>query len=406
MILRISQLLVLMNVLTVLAVAALAGSARAEITAPVVRLVVMNDQSGAYSDNSGKGSVVAAQLAVDDFGGKVAGVPIEVIGVDDQNKPDIAAAQARKEIETDQAAALFDFANTGVSLVVQEIAKDHNKVAVHVGSASADLYGKACSPTGALWLYDTYSLARGLAQAIYDDAHRKWFLLVVNYAFGQRMQEDMTAAVEESGGTIVGAVRHPLNTADFSSYLLQAAGLEPQVLALLNAGADADNAVKQAAEFGLVKKGVRFAVPILSLTEVHAMGAELAQGTTFLQGYYPYYDEASRAFAKRFAAKMNRPPSHIQAGVYSAVLHYLKGVAAANSIDGRIVMQKMKEIPVNDFMTKNAKLREDGRLMRDMLLVEVKKPQDVKDEWDLLEVHGVIPAEKIIRPLAAGHCPI
>ncbi|MGO9006561.1 MAG: ABC transporter substrate-binding protein [Beijerinckiaceae bacterium] len=244
-----------------------------------------------------------------------------------------------------------------------------------------------------------------MAQAIYDENHKKWFLLVVNYAFGQRMQEDMTAAVEERGGTIVGAVRHPLNTADFSSYLLQAAGLEPQVLALLNAGADADNAVKQAAEFGLIKKGVRLAVPILTLTEVHAMGAELAQGTTFLQGYYAFYDEASRAFAKRFTEKMNRPPSHIQAGVYSAVMHYLKAVAAANTTDGRIVMQKMKELPVNDFMTKNAKLREDGRLMRDMLLVEVKKPQDVKDGWDLLEVRGVIPAEKIIRPLAAGNCP-
>ena len=384
---------------------AFAAGGKAQIAESPVRIVVMNDQSGAYSDNAGRGSVVAAQLAIDDFGGKVAGVPIEVVGVDDQNKPDIAAAQARKEIETDQAAALFDFANTGVSLVVQEIAKEHNKVAVHVGSASADLYGKACSPTGAMWLYDTYSLARGLAQAIYDENHKKWFLLVVNYAFGQRMQEDMTTAVEERGGTIVGAVRHPLNTADFSSYLLQAAGLEPQVLALLNAGADADNAVKQAAEFGLVKKGVRFAVPILSLTEVHAMGAELAQGTLFLQGYYPYYDEASRAFAKRFAEKMNRPPSHIQAGVYSAVMHYLKAVAAAHTTDGRIVMQKMKELPVNDFMTKNAKLREDGRLMRDMLLVEVKKPRDVKDEWDLLEVRGIIPAEKIIRPVAAGNCP-
>jgi branched-chain amino acid transport system substrate-binding protein len=382
-----------------------AAGGKAQIAESPVRIVVMNDQSGAYADGSGKGSVLTAQMAVDDFGKKVNGVPVEVIGIDHQNKADIAAAQTRKAIEVDKVAAFFDIANTSASLAVQEIVRQNNKVVVHVGSASADLYGKACSPTGAMWLYDTYSLAKGLAEALYDDKHQHWFLLTVDYAFGHLMQKQMTTAIEKKGGTIVGAVHHPLNTADFSSFLLQAEATNPDVIAILNAGNDTDNSIKQAGEFDLLKKGVKLAVPILSLLDVHAIGPDLAQGTTFLQGYYPYYDEASLAFAKRFAAETHRFPTHFHAGVYSAVTHYLKAVAAANTTDGRIVMQKMKEIPVNDFMTKNAKLREDGRLMHDMLLVEVKKPQDVKEEWDLLEVRGVIPAEKIIRPLEESECP-
>jgi branched-chain amino acid transport system substrate-binding protein len=382
-----------------------ADAACAQIVDPSVRIVVMNDQSSVYSDDSGKGSVVAAQIAVGDFGGKVAGVPIEVLALDHQNKPDVGAALARKAIDVDHVGAFFDIANTGVSLAVQEIARKNDRVVVHVTSASADLYGNACSPTGALWLYDTYSLAKGMASALTDASHKKWFLLTVDYAFGHQMREEMTKAVEQSGGTVTGSVRHPLNTSDFSSFLLQAQSTGPDVLALLNAGNDTIVSLKQASEFGVLSGHVKVALPIFAITQVHAIGLALAQNAVFLQGYYHDYDDASRAFAARFAERMKRPPSQYQAAVYSAVNHYLKGVAAANSTSGIAVMRKMKEIPVNDFMTKDAKLREDGRLMRDMLIVEGKKPSESKGEWDLLKVKGVLPAASIIRPIKEGGCP-
>ncbi|XSC47503.1 ABC transporter substrate-binding protein [Bradyrhizobium sp. RDT10] len=382
-----------------------AGAVRAQIAEPSVRIVVMNDQSSVYSDDSGKGSVVSAQMAVEDFGGRVAGVPIEVMALDHQNKPDIGSALARKAIDVDRVAAFFDIANTGVSLAVQEIARKNDRVVVHVASASADLYGKACSPTGAQWLYDTYSLAKGIATALTDASHKKWYLLTVDYAFGHLMREEMTKAVEQSGGTVAGYVRHPLNTSDFSSFLLQAQSTNPDVLALLNAGNDTIISLKQASEFGVLSGHVTVALPIFAITQVHAIGAKLTQNVIFMQGYYHDYDDASRAFAARFAGRMKRPPSQYQSAVYSAVNHYLKGVAAANSTSGAAVMKKMKEIPVNDFMTRDAKLREDGRLMRDMLIVEGKKPSESKGEWDLLKVKSVLPAASIVRPVQEGGCP-
>lgn len=386
--------------------APLAMPAQAQISDNAIRIVVMNDQSSAYSDTSGKGSVVAAEMAIADHGGKAAGAPVEIITIDHQNKADIGATQAKKAIDVDKADAFFDMANSSVSLAVQQLTRAAGKIAIHVGSAHIDLYGKECSATGALWLYDSYSLAKGLARAIYDDQHKRWFLVVADYAFGHAMQADMTAALQAQGGQVVGAVRHPLSLADFSSFLLQSTGANAQVLALLNAGTDTSNALKQAGEFGLVSKGVSIAAPIFTIVNVKAIGAELAQGTQFLGGYYWDADDESRAFAKRFTEKMKRPPTHTQAAVYSAVNHYLKAVAATNSDDGATVMKKMKETPVNDFMTKNARLREDGRLMRDMLLLEVKKPAESKSEWDLLKVRGTAKADEIIRPLSEGGCPL
>ncbi|WP_441232026.1 ABC transporter substrate-binding protein [Tardiphaga sp. 215_C5_N2_1] len=383
---------------------AFAGPTRAQLKEPTVRIAVMNDQTSVYSDDSGKGSVIAAQMAVDDFGGKVRGIPVEVLALDHQNKPDLGASLARKAIDVDHVAAFFDIANTGVSLAVQEIAKNNDRVVVHVTSASAELYGKACSPTGAQWLYDTYSLAKGLASSLTDETHKKWFLLTVDYAFGHSMREEMTHEVQRLNGSITGSVRHPLNTSDFGSFLLQAQATNPDVLALLNAGNDTIVSLKQASEFGVLSGHVTVALPIFAITQVHAIGAKLSQNVVFMQGYYHDYDEASRAFAARFSEKMKRPPSQYQAAVYSAVNHYLKGVAAANSTNGIAVMKKMKEIPVNDFMTKDAKLREDGRLMRDMLIVEGKTPAESKGEWDLLKVKSMIPAASIIRPIKEGGC--
>lgn len=382
----------------------MANQAAAQVSDDAIKIAVMNDQSSAYSDTSGRGSVVAAQLAIDDAGARAAGKPVELISVDHRLKVDVALAHARKLIDQDKVDVFVDFANSGVSLAVQDLTREKNRVALHVGSAHADLYGKACSPTGALWLYDSYSLAKGLAKSVMDDKHKKWFLLTADYAFGHAMQDDMTRTLKQDGAEIVGAVRAPLATADYSSFLMQAMGLDTQVLALLNAGADTTNAIKQAAEFGVTSKGVKLAVPIFTIVNAHGIGAELAQGTTFLAGYYWDADDASRAFSKRFEAQMKRPPTHAQAAVYSAVSHYLKAVDGANTDEAKAVMAKMRELPINDFMTKNGKLREDGRVIRDMLLLEVKAPGDVKSEWDLAKVIRSIPGDEMIRPVNEGGC--
>lgn len=385
--------------------AAACSPVSAQISNGRVHIVVLNDQSSVYSDSGGRGSVVAAELAVEEVGGRAAGAPVEVVGADHQNKADIGAAIARRLIDTEGADAFFDISNSSVSLAVQEITRRTGKVVVHVGSGSADLYNRDCSPTGALWLYDTAALAKGLVRSLYDEDHRRWFMLVADYAFGDSMQSAMTAAVQAAGGQVVGTVRHPLATADFSSFLLQASGRIPDVLAFLNAGADSINSVRQANEFGLMRPGMRIAVPIFTILNVKSLGPALAQGTTFLNGYHWDRDEPSRAFAKRFAARMNRPPTHIQAGVYSAVRHYLRAVTSVGSDDGLTVMNEMKRLPVQDMMTSGAQLRADGRLMRDMLIMEAKAPKHVTGEWDLLDVRGVVKAEDVIPPLEAGTCP-
>ncbi len=379
---------------------------RAEISDGTVKVVVLNDQSSAYSDTAGKGSAVAAQLAIDDAGGRAGAALVVLLSADHQQKVDIGAGLARRMLDIDHADAFFDISNSAVSFAVQEVTRAARKVVVHVGSGNADLVGKACSPSAALWLYDTYALARGLARALYDDAHRSWFLLTADYAFGHAMQRDLTATLQQQGGKVAGAVRHPLGLADFSSFLVQAGGTDMQVLALLNAGADTTNAIKQAAEFGLIREGVKLAVPIFTLVNVKAIGNALAQGTTFLAGYYWDHDEPSRAFAKRFAAKHGKPPTHAQAAVYSAVRHYLKAVEATGSDDGVVVMDRMKAMPVEDFMTRGAVLRPDGRLERDMLLVEVKAPKDVRGEWDLMSVRTTVRSADMLRPLAESECPL
>lgn len=390
-----------------LAIAWLAiAPARAEISGGVVKVVVLNDQSSVYSDSAGKGSVVAAELAIEDFGGKVAGVPVQLMSGDHQNKADIGVTLAKRMIDLDGADAFFDLSNSAVSFAVQNLTRQTNKVVVHVGSATADLFGKDCSPTGALWLYDSYSLAKGLSQALMDETHRNWFLLVADYTFGQSMQRDLTEFVAKAGGKIVGAVRHPVSTPDFSSFLLQAAGTDAQILAFLNAGADATNAIKQSAEFGLTGKGVRLAVPIFTIYNVKAIGPELVQGTTYLSGFEWNRDDDSRAFAKRYFDKTGKQPTHVHAGVYSAILHYLKAVAASGSDAGDVVMAKMKELPVDDATVHGARLRSDGRLERDMLLVEAKGPKDVKGEWDLLAIRKVVKAADMLRPLSESECPL
>jgi branched-chain amino acid transport system substrate-binding protein len=374
------------------------------ITKPL-NIAVLNDKSSVFSDAGGVGSVAAAQLAIEDVGGKVRGQPVVLLAPDHQNKTDIGVNLARNLYDQQDVSAIFDIGNSSISLAVQDLARERGKIVVHVGSATADVFGKACSPTGAMWLYDTYSLAQGVAKSIVRQGGDTWFFITADYAFGTAMQAEVSKVVTATGGKVLGSVKHPVGTMDFSSFLLQAQASAAKIIALANASGDTVTNIKQAREFQIGEGKQKLAVLIYYLTSVHSLGPEAMQGVQFLSGYYWDHNDASRAFAKRFAAKHGgKMPTHAQAGVYSAVLHYLRAVEAANDNDGMTVMRKMKAMPVNDFFAPGARIRADGRLMNDMLLVEAKGPKDVKSEWDLLTVKGTIKAEDIMRPISDGGC--
>ena len=380
--------------------------ALAEPIAKPLKIAVLNDKTSVFSDAGGVGGLIAAQLAVDDAGGKVRGQPIVLLGPDHQNKTDVGVSLARDLYDQQGVDAIFDIGNSAISLAVQNMSRERGKVLVHVGSATADLFGKACSPTGAMWLYDTYSLAQGIAKAVVQQGGDTWFFITADYAFGIAMQAEVSKVVTAAGGKVLGAVRHPVGVMDFSSFLLQAQSSGAKVIALANASGDTVTNIKQAREFQIGEGQQKLAVLIFYLTSVHALGAEATQGVQYLDGYYWDNDDASRAFGQRFAARNGgKMPTQSQAGVYSAVRHYLRAVEAANDNDGLTVMRKMKATPVDDFFAPGARVREDGRLMNDMLLVEVKKPADVKGEWDLLNVKGKVKADDIMRPISEGGCP-
>ena len=388
-----------------LVAAGLMASASAEPITKPVTIAVLNDKSSVFSDAGGVGSVAAAQLAIDDAGGKVKGQPVVLLAPDHQNKTDVGVNLARSLYDQQGVDAIFDIGNSAISLAVQDIARERGKIVVHVGSATADVFGKACSPTGAMWLYDTYSLAQGMAKSIVQQGGDTWFFITADYAFGHAMQAEVSKVVTAAGGKVLGSVKHPVGTMDFSSFLLQAQSSGAKIIALANASGDTVTNIKQAREFQIGEGKQKLAVLIFYLTSVHSLGPEAMQGVQYLAGYYWDRDDASRAFAKRFAAKQGgKMPTHAQAGVYSAVRHYLRAVEAANDNDGLTVMRKMKAMPVDDFFAPGARLREDGRLMNDMFLVEAKGPKEVKSEWDLLKVKGRVKAEDIMRPIADGGC--
>lgn len=385
-------------------VGALTAPAFAEPITKPVTVAVLNDKSSVFSDAGGVGGVVAAQLAIDDAGGKVRGQPVVLLAPDHQNKTDIGVSLARELYDQKGVDAIFDIGNSAISLAVQEMSRERGKVLVHVGSATADIFGKACSPTGAMWLYDTYSLAQGIAKAVVQQGGDTWFFITADYAFGNAMQAEVSKVVTAAGGKVLGAVKHPVGTMDFSSFLLQAQGSGAKVIALANASGDTVTNIKQAREFQIGEGKQKLAVLIFYLTSVRALGAEATQGVQYLTGYYWDNDDPSRAFGKRFFAKHGKMPTHAQAGVYSAVRHYLRAAEAANDNDGLTVMRQMKAMPVDDFFAPGARVREDGRLMNDMFLAEVKKPADVKSEWDLLTIKGKVKAADIMRPIADGGC--
>jgi branched-chain amino acid transport system substrate-binding protein len=395
------------NGATLLALICLVGMTLGNASAQPVKIGVLNDQTGLYADLTGMGSVYATRMAVEDFGGKVLGRPIEVIFADHQNKPDLGSSIARQWIESDGVNVIVDIPNSAVGLAVREVTRTRNAVDINTGAATSDLTGKFCSPHGVHWTFDTYGLAAVTGRALVKQGGNTWFFITADYAFGHALERDTAAFVEAGGGKVLGAVRHPLNTADFSSFLLQAQASKAQIVALANAGGDTINAIKQAAEFGLARGGAQHvAALLLQFPDVHALGLEVAQGLTATETFVWDLDEQTRGWTKRFLAlNRGRPPSMIHAGTYGGTLHYLKAVAAAGTTDATNVVAKMREIPVDDFYTKGS-VREDGRVMRPYYLLRVKSPAESKYPFDYVNLVATVPAEEAARPLSESVCPM
>ena len=381
------------------------GVADAQGPSGVVRIGILNDQSGPYADFGGKTSVDAARMAVEDVGGKVLGKSIEIIIGDHQNKPDVASAIARRWFDVDGVNAVAELTNSAVALAVQQIAKEQGKITLFTGPATTRLTNEDCSPTGFHWAFDTYSQAVGTARAVVAEGGKSWFLLVADYAFGHQMASDLSKVVKTSGGTVVGEVRHPLNTSDFSSFLLRAQSSKAQIIGLASAGADTINSVKQAAEYRIAAGGQKLAGLVVVISDIDALGLTTANGLIFTTAFYWDRDEASRVWSKRFFERAGRMPGMVQAGTYSAVLHYLRAMEAAGTVDGRAVADKIRELPVDDFFAKG-RVREDGRMMHDMYLVEVKTPSESKAKWDYYKVLRRIPAEEAAQPLSESKCSL
>ncbi|WP_246775805.1 ABC transporter substrate-binding protein [Methylobacterium aquaticum] len=378
----------------------------ARISDGVVRLGFLLDMSGLYADVTGPGSAAAARMAVEDFGGTVLGVPIEVVVADHQNKPDIAAATARAWFDTDRVDAILDVAASATALAAADIAKAKNKVIVFNGPGSVRLTNEACSPVSVHWAYDTYALANATALATVKAGGDSWFFLTADYAFGQDLERDASAVVKANGGKVLGSVRAPLNNADFSSFLLQAQGSGAKVVGLANAGADTTNAIKQAAEFGLSQGGQKLAGLLVYISDVHSLGLKATQGMLLTEGFYWDLDDETRAWSKRYFERVGKMPNMSQAGVYSTVTHYLKAVKAAGTDETSAVMTAMREMPVDDFYARGGRIREDGRMIHDMYLFEVKKPEESKEPWDLYRRVATIPGDQAFQPLAASRCPL
>jgi len=374
------------------------------LAADVIRIGVLNDQSGLYSYLGGTGSVLAAQMAVDDSGGKVGDTPVEVLSGDHHNKPDIGAAVARQWLDVEHVDVIADVPTSSVALAVSQIVRDKNRVFLASGAGTSDLTGKACSPNTVQWTYDSYGVSNTVARAAVEGGGKSWFFLTADYAFGQALERDATKVIEAHGGKVLGSVKHPLSTGDFSSFLLQAKASGAQVIGLANAGGDTVNAIKGAHEFG-IGGGQKVAAMLVFLGDVHALGLETAQGLTLAEAFYWDKDDATRAWSKRFLAKMGYMPNSGQAGVYASVLHYLKAVKALGShADGAAVVAQMKKMPTDDALFGKGYVRADGRKIHPMYIYEVKTPAESKGEWDLYKLIKPVPGEEAFRPLAEGGC--
>jgi len=371
-----------------------------------LRIGVLNDQSGVYSDFGGVTSVTAARMAVDDFGGEVLGRKIEVLSADHQNKTDVGTAIARKWFDLDHVEMIAGLTNSAVALAVQGMAQEKGKVTIASGPFSTQLTGKSCSPTGFHWTFDTYASSVGTATGLVKEGAKTWFILGADYAYGKQLAADLTKVVDRNGGQVVGEVFHPVGTPDFASFLLQAQASKAQAVALANAGADTSNSIKQAAEFGLTQGGQKLVALGIVISDVHALGLDKAQGLVATTPFYWDRDEASREFSARFQKLTQRKPGMVQDGVYSSVMHYLQAVKAAGTADGKTVAEKMRELPVNDFFAQGGVVRQDGWMAHDMYLVQVKTPAESKGPWDYYKLLRTLPADLVSVPLSESTCPL
>jgi branched-chain amino acid transport system substrate-binding protein len=371
-----------------------------------VKIGVLDDMSGPYAENTGPGDVAAVKFAIADFGGSVLGKPIELVTADFQSKVDVGVGIAKRWYDDENVDLIVGIPNSAIALALVKVAEEKNRIVMPTAAATSALTGKACGPNSIHWIYDTYSLGKTIVNALAKQGGDTWYFITVDYAFGLAVESDATSFIKAANGKVLGSVRHPLNSSDFSSYVLQAQASKAKGLMFANGGNDIINGVKQAAEFGLVKQGMRISAPLMQFPDVHGVGLKVAQGLLMASPFYWDMNPEARAFTDRFTKEMGRPPSFIQAGTYGAVLHYLKAVKAAGTDEAKAVLAEMKKLPINDFMTKDGRVREDGRVIRDMYLMEVKTPEESKGEWDLAKIVATVPGNEAFRPLDQGGCPM
>jgi len=390
----------------VIGTTALTSPGMAQVSNDSVKIGVLTDMTGVTSDVTGKGSLVAAQMGVEEFGGSVLGKPVQVIFADHQHKVELGATLARGWYDTESVDVIVDIPNSAIALAVQGLAKERKRLALFSGAGTTALTNEQCSPYGFHWTYDTYGVSRGTASAVVKAGGDSWFILASDYTFGHQLQKDATEVVQANGGKVVGAVRHPLNASDFSSFILQAQSSGAKVVGIANAGGDTVNAMKVAREFGLVQGGQNLAALLMFINDVHSLGLETTQGTYLTTASYWDMNDATRAWSQKFKEKVGAMPSMLQAGVYGSVLHYLKAVKAAGTDDSDKVAAAMRSMPIEDVFTKKAWIREDGRVMRDMYLAKVKAPSQSKYAWDYFEIVREIPADDSAWPLSESKCPL
>jgi branched-chain amino acid transport system substrate-binding protein len=383
---------------------AMTGAAQAQTS---VKLGILNDRSGVYSDLTGEGSVIAARMAAEDFKASEKGIKVDIVAADHQNKPDIGASIARQWYDQEGVDVILDVPTSSVALAVNGIAREKNKILINSGGGTSDLTGSQCSPNTVHWTYDTWSLANGTGGAMVKRGGDTWYFVTADYAFGHALERDTAALVTKAGGKIVGTVRHPFPGQDFASFLLQAQSSGAKVIGLANAGGDFINTMKQAAEFGIVQGGQSLAGLLVFITDVYSLGLPVAQGLVMTEAFYWDQNDQTRAWSKRFAERNGgKMPTMVHAGVYAGALHYLKAVEALKSKDSAKVMAKMKEMPTDDPLFGKGMIRQDGRKIHDMYLFEVKKPSESKGPWDLYKLLATIPADQAFRPLGEGGCPL
>lgn len=394
---------------TTAAVAALLSCCLLSATAlaqnKAVKIGVLDDMSGPYADNTGPGDVASVKFAIADFGGSVLGKPIELVTSDFQNKVDVGAGIAKRWYDDEGVDMILGIPNSALALALVRVAEEKNRIVMPTAAATSELTGKSCSSHSIHWIYDTYGQGKTIVNALSKMGGDTWFFITVDYAFGLAVEADATNFIKAAGGKVLGSVRHPLNTADFSSYVLQAQASKAKGLMFANGGNDIVNGIKQASEFGLMKN-MRVSAPLAQFPDIYGIGLKIAQGSMISSPFYYDMTPEARAFTDRFTKERGRPPSFIQAGTYGAVMHYLKAVQAAGTDEAKAVMAQMKKMPINDFMTKNGSVRADGRVIRDMYLMQAKTPEESKGAWDLVKMVATVPGNEAFRPLEEGGCPL